>query len=326
MKKIVLISSYCDTEEKINILYDNIKILKGLGLDTLVISPVTLPKEIIEASDFVFFTKENPLLNWPLRGFSFWQTHYSADGLMTMHRNVAEYGWAGLYQIKKMSQIALSYDYDAFYHIIYDLEIDQYVIDTINSNTVNLIHPRINPNNEDDWWDCTLHFMVFDREIMSKIVDVIVLEDYLKWDGVAEGQALRWTQMFPIKISKTPVRDKIYYWGDRGFFDYSMNPKYKMFISKNSNSIYWVKENDIDVEKPISSNLRFYFYDIKETQNLIFNIDGVIFERVIKENKIFEFDLDSNKVKNFKLIDNNGEYDYSTVYKEISRNLIYLGH
>ena len=314
MKKIVLISSYCDTEEKINILYDNIKILKGLGLDTLVISPVTLPKEIIEASDFVFFTKENPLLNWPLRGFSFWQTHYSADGLMTMHRNVAEYGWAGLYQIKKMSQIALSYDYDAFYHIIYDLEIDQYVIDTINSNTVNLIHPRINPNKEDDWWDCTLHFMVFDREIMSKIVDVIVLEDYLKWDGVAEGQALRWTQMFPIKISKTPVRDKIYYWGDRGFFDYSMNPKYKMFISKNSDSIYWVKEND------------FYFYDIKETQNLIFNIDGVIFERDIKENKIFEFDLDSNQVKNVKLIDNNGEYDYSTVYKEIDRNLIYLGH
>ena len=326
MKKIVLISSYCDTEEKINILYDNIKILKGLGLDTLVISPVTLPKEIIEVSDFVFFTKENPLLNWPLRGFSFWQTHYSADGLMTMHRDVAEYGWAGLYQIKKMSQIALSYDYDAFYHIIYDLEIDQYVIDTINSNTVNLIHPRINPNKEDDWWDCTLHFMVFDREIMSKIVDVIVLEDYLKWDGVAEGQALRWTQMFPIKISKTPVRDKIYYWGDRGFFDYSMNPKYKMFISKNSDSIYWVKENDIYVEKPMSSNLSFYFFDIKETQNLIFNIDGVIFERDIKENKIFEFDLDSNQVKNVKLIDNNGEYDYSTVYKEIDRNLIYLGH
>jgi hypothetical protein len=105
-----------------------------------------------------------------------------------------------------------------------------------------------------------------------------------------------------------------------------MNPKYKMFISKNSNSIYWVKENDIDVEKPISSNLRFYFYDIKETQNLIFIIDGVIFERDIKENKIFEFDLDSNQVKNVKLIDNNGEYDYSTVYKEINRNLIYLGH
>jgi hypothetical protein len=122
MKKIVLISSYCDTQEKINILSENIKVLKSLGLDTLVISPITLPNEIIEISDFVFFTKENPLLNWPLRGFTFWQTHYSSEGWMTMHRNVADYGWAGLYQIKKMSQIALSYDYDYFYHIIFYLQ------------------------------------------------------------------------------------------------------------------------------------------------------------------------------------------------------------
>ena len=326
MKKIVLISSYCDTEEKINILYDNIKILKGLGLDTLVISPVTLPKEIIEVSDFVFFTKENPLLNWPLRGFSFWQTHYSADGLMTMHRNVAEYGWAGLYQIKKMSQIALSYDYDAFYHIIYDLEIDQYVIDTINSNTVNLIHPRINPNKEDDWWDCTLHFMIFDREIMSKIVDVIVLEDYLKWDGVAEGQALRWTQLFEIEISKTAVRDKIYYWGDRGFFDYSFNSKYKMFISKTPNTNIWVEENGEQVEKDLSSNLTFYFYDFLGPQTIKINVDGITKEYELNQNKIINFDVDSTSVKTISLTDNDNEYDYTTVYKEISRNLIYLGY
>jgi hypothetical protein len=326
MRKIVLISSYCDTQEKIDILYDNIKILKGLDLDTLVISPITLPEDIIELSDFVFFTKENPLLNWPVRGFTFWETNFSKDGWMTMHRNVAEYGWAGLYQIKKMSQIALSYDYDYFYHIIYDLEIDEYVIDTINSNITNLVHPRINPNNNDDWWDCTLHFMIFDREIMGKIVDVINLDDYLKLDGVAEGQALLWTKLFPIQISKTPVRDKIYYWGDRGFFDYSMNPKYKLFISKNTPTTCWISEDDVNIEKPISSNLRFYIYDIKEPQKLTFNLDEVLYERELSENEIFEFEVDSNTIKNIKLIDTYGEYDYSTIYKEIDRNLIYLGH
>lgn len=326
MKKIVLIGSYCDTQEKIDILYDNIKILKGMGLDTLVISPITLPKEIIEVSDFVFFTKENPLLNWPVRGFTFWQTHYSSEGWMTMHRNVAEYGWAGLYQVKKMSQIALSYDYDLFYHIIYDLEIDQYVIDTIESNKPNLIHPRINPNKDDDWWDATLHFMVFDREKMSKIVDVIVLEDYLKWDGVAEGQALRWSQLFDIEISKTPVRDKVYYWGDRGFFNYSMNPKYKLFISKNTKTTCWVNDGDEKVEKPVSSNLRFYVYDILENQKFTFILDGVSHEKVITNNKIIEFDLDSNNVKSIVVVDNNGEHDYSTIYREIDRNLIYFGH
>ena len=326
MKKIVLIGTYCDTQEKIDILYNNIKILKDLGLDTLVISPITLPKEIIEVSDFVFFTKENPLLNWPVRGFTFWQTHYSSEGWMTMHRNVAEYGWAGLYQIKKMSQIALSYDYDLFYHIIYDLEIDQYVIDTIKSDKTNLIHPRINPNKEDEWWDATLHFMVFDREIMSKIVDVIVLEDYLNWDGVAEGQALRWTQLFPIEISKTPVRDKVYYWGDRGFFNYSMNPNYKMYISKNTKTTCWISEGDNKIEKELPNNLRFYFYDFKNTQKFTFALDELIFEKELNDNKIIEFEIDSKKVKNIKLIDNDGEYDYSTIYNEIDRNLIYLGY
>jgi len=325
MKKIVLISSYCDTQEKINILSENIKVLKSLGLDTLVISPITLSNEIIEISDFVFFTKENPLLNWPLRGFTFWQTHYSSDGWMTMHRNVADYGWAGLYQIKKMSQIALSYDYDYFYHIIYDLEIDQYVIDTIKSDVTNLVHPRINPNKEDDWWDCTLHFMIFDREIMSKIVDVIKLDDYLKWDGVAEGQALLWTQSFPINISKTPVRDKIYYWGDRGFFNYSMNPNYKMYISKNQPTTCWVSEGDEKVEKDVSSNLRFYFYDFLESQNIKINVDGITKEYELNQNKIINFDVDSTSVKSISLTDNDDEYDYTTVYKEISRNLIYLG-
>ena len=326
MKKIVLIGTYCDTQEKIDILYNNIKILKDLGLDTLVISPITLPKEIIEVSDFVFFTKENPLLNWPVRGFTFWQTHYSSEGWMTMHRNVAEYGWAGLYQIKKMSQIALSYDYDLFYHIIYDLEIDQYVIDTIKSDKPNLIHPRINPNKNDDWWDATLHFMVFDREIMSKIVDVIVLEDYLKWDGVAEGQALRWTQLFEIEISKTAVRDKIYYWGDRGFFDYSFNSKYKMFISKTPNTNIWVEENGEQVEKDLSSNLTFYFYDFLGPQTIKINVDGITKEYELNQNKIINFDVDSTSVKTISLTDNDNEYDYTTVYKEISRNLIYLGH
>ena len=51
MKKIALISSYCDTEKKIEILKNNILILKKIGIDTLVISPITLTSEIIELSE-----------------------------------------------------------------------------------------------------------------------------------------------------------------------------------------------------------------------------------------------------------------------------------
>jgi hypothetical protein len=322
MKKIALISSYCDTEEKINILKENILTLKSIGVDTLVISPISLPNDIVEISDFVFFTKENPLLNWPVRGFTFWQTHYSEDGWIKMHRNVADYGWAGLYHVKKMSQIALSYDYDIFYHIIYDLDIDNYIIETINSNETNMIHPRINPNQNDDWWDATLHFMIFDREIMQKVTDVIILEDYLKVNGVAEGEALKWTTLFPIKISKTPVKDKIFYWKDKGFFDYSLNPNYKMFISKNEQQNVWT--NADTKEEVLSSNLRFYFYDFKEPQNFIFEINENIYEQKINSNKRIEFDIDSLSVTSLKITDNQGKKDYTTLFNEINRNLIYF--
>jgi glycosidase len=40
MKKLALISSFCDTEEKKNVLTENLDILKNLNIDTLLISPI----------------------------------------------------------------------------------------------------------------------------------------------------------------------------------------------------------------------------------------------------------------------------------------------
>jgi len=325
MKKIVLVSTFCDTEEKIKVLKENLLILKNLGLDTLVISPVSLPDEIIEISDFVFFTKENPVLHWPQRGFTFWQTSYSVDGWLTMHRTVGEYGWAGLYQIKKLSQIALTYDYDIFYHIIYDLEIDNYIIDTIKSDEVNLVHPRVNPSDSNDLWKTTLHFMVFDRDIMKKIVDTIVLEDYLEYDGVAEGQALKWTQLFPIRISETPVRDKIYYWKDKEFFDYSLNSNYKLFLNKAPITDTWITEDDKPTSRSVDSNLRLYFYDLKKYQEIKLEIDNIITFLKINENKLIEIEIDSLSVKKIIINDSDGAFDYSKIFSEINRNIIYMG-
>ena len=42
MKKIALISTYCDDENKVNVLSKNIDKLKKLGLDVLIISPILI--------------------------------------------------------------------------------------------------------------------------------------------------------------------------------------------------------------------------------------------------------------------------------------------
>jgi hypothetical protein len=121
MKKIALISTFCDTEHKKNILHENVEKIKKLGIDVMLISPnfIEIPYKTIAISDFCFYTKENPLLNWPVRSFTHWyEMPIDDDRSTTLHRNFSDYGWAALYQSKKLSQIALTFDYDIFYHLI----------------------------------------------------------------------------------------------------------------------------------------------------------------------------------------------------------------
>lgn len=56
-EQIVLISTFCDTDDKIKILLNNIKKIKNEGFDVAIISPLILPNEIIDISELCFFYK-----------------------------------------------------------------------------------------------------------------------------------------------------------------------------------------------------------------------------------------------------------------------------
>jgi hypothetical protein len=318
MKKIALISTYCDNQKKIDVLLENIRVLKDLGLDVLIISPLLLPHEVISECDYTFFTKENPVLVWPQRAFTFWRTVHYNDNFVKMHRNVSDYGWAALNQIKRLSEISLSYDYDIFYHLIYDLEIDDVVINEINTNQVNFIHPRINPNNEDELWETTLHFMGFDRGIMNKVLELITYENYTKDNGVAEGQALMWTKLLPIEIKSEPVRDKIYYWQDYDFFNYSKDENYKLFISKHDECE--IIRSTSQVTETQDSKLRLFFYDIKTSKTIKILCDENNYEFLIDDNLYVTLNNDSTKVETL-IIDG---HDFSDELKQINRNILYI--
>lgn len=320
MKKIALISTFCNTEEKQNILKENIIILKQLGLDVMCLGPIfiEMPQDIIKLCDYFYYTKENPLLIWPERSFTFWKTISHNDGQIKMHRNIADYGWAALNQVKRLSQIALNYDYDLFYHIIYDLEIDSEVQKEIISNERNLIHPRINPNNPNELWETTLHLMIFDRNTMIDVLSRIDKKTYLDTNGVAEGQALKWAKEIPLKISNYPIKDKIYYWEDYDFFDYSKCPDYRLFINKNEPCETW--KGEPPTMEILDSNLRLFFYNVKNPKWVNILCDGLNYDFLLDSNKFIELKKDSLNVKQL-IIDG---IDYSDEYKEIIRNISYF--
>jgi hypothetical protein len=322
MKKIALISTFCDTQEKQNILEENIIKIKDLGIDVMAISPIEIPYSITKLCDFFFYTKENPLLKWPTRAQSHWYQMPLPDGkITTLQRGLVDYGWAGLYQVKKLSQIALTFDYDIFYHLIYDLEIDEIVENEFKLND-NIIHPRRDPHHPETIWDTTLHFMVFDRSLMEKIESEITLEEYLGTNGMAEGEVLKWVNKYNIPISTHPVRDKIFYWENYDFFDYSPFPGFKIFLSKNERMAIQLDGEDTT----LTENLRAVFHGFSEMDEIEIRINGESKKYSPNPWEIIEFPISSQNIKEIIFTYNDRVINFTEKYNEIMMNQIYYNH
>jgi len=323
MRKIALISTYCDTQEKKDVFFDLVKKVKSYGVDVIAISPLSLEKEYIEACDFFYFTKENPVLSWPLRLFTFWRQFDLPDGrITTLQRGVGDYGWAALYQIKRLTRIMLGYDYDVFYHMIYDLEVDEEVEKHLKNFEGNILFPRRNPHNYDEIWETTLHFMAFNRDLMETIEKDITMEGYLSTNGVAEGEALKWKNKFRIKVSEHPVKDKIYYWKDHDFFDYSPFKEFKLFVSKNDDMDIWVGQNPPQKEK-LPQNLRVLIYGYNDVEIISFVLNGKNYYVEPKSLEFIELDILSKDIESFIIKFKNQEFDFTQKYKEVMVNQIY---
>lgn len=325
-KKVALISTFCDTEEKLSILEENIIKLKALNIDVIAISPILIPQKIVNLCDYFFYTKDNELLKWPIRMYTHWYEMKLPNGnITTLQRGLADYGWAGLSQVKKLSQIALTFDYDIFYHLIYDLEIDEVVKSELKSSTKNIIHPRRDPHNPENLWETTLHFMVFDRLMMEKIVDEIQLDEYLRTNGVAEGEVLKWKNKFNIPTSNHPVKDRIFYWENFDFFNYSPFSDFKMFISKNDKMTIWLSENP-PYQSELNDNLKLVFHGFENMNEIKIILNGQEFQEKPKNWEILEIPFSSQKIEKIQFFYNNNLVDFTTEYKNIMLNQIYYNH
>lgn len=304
MKKIALISSYCNTENKLDILEKNIITLKSSGVDVMLMSPISINTRIISLCDFFIYTKENPILRWPVRAHTFWLNFINKHGdNLFLHRDIDDYSWAALYQTKKLSEISLTYDYDIFYHMIYDLDITNDVISDINNNIVNRTYHRLNPKNESEFWNITLHFMSLDRYNLKFFSDNILYDDYVSKIGFAENYIESILNQLNLTKSEFPVKDIIRHIDsdDEDVFNYSKDKSYKIFFSKISDKYCFI----------------------------IYGCDSNIINKITLNNgNILDFDyetptnIDCDVISSFKVFTDYGVEEYSDVLNKIVRNVI----
>jgi hypothetical protein len=275
--KIIMISSYCDNPEKLDVLDLNIRTLKNLGFDVMLNSPIDLPNSVTSLCDFYIRTKENPVFDWPHKCVYTWSEYNHNGSKIRIARSLPDYGWANVYQVKKLSEYALTYDYEYFYHIIYDLKIDDIVLKALLSDE----KCRFYHFHEHH---VSLHMMLFNRKNILEFISKIELNEYLKFGGIAES----WLKNFIEKsdlgysVSDEYVDDHILYHSGIDLFNYSRFKNFKYFISKNSLGV-----KDVEI----------YFYDISDRIEITINIDLIPKKYIIKDRDIIKLGFTSDNIK-----------------------------
>jgi hypothetical protein len=173
MRKLALINTFCNSEERLVILSNNLLKLKEKGIDSLVYSPLPLPKSISILADYVIITKENPIITFPEKGMAAWLKHLPHNIQTTLIH--PDYGWASFYQYKKLMEYGVTLNYDHYFPFIYDLNFDSEVIKTFDTSPPKLFFPS--PKAQTSKVGAT--FMSLSKENIRKLIPLFTKDNYL---------------------------------------------------------------------------------------------------------------------------------------------------
>ena len=121
MNNLAIILSHCNTLTKIDVLKQQIQLLKNLEVDTLIISHIPLDPSLQKEVAYYIYDGDNPLLYWPQRALGCWDKTVGTGTLpVKLTCLLPDYGWTAMDQILKATNFALPLKYDYYSLINYD--------------------------------------------------------------------------------------------------------------------------------------------------------------------------------------------------------------
>lgn len=279
-KNIVLISCYCDTEEKKDILKKNISKIKSFGSDVALISPIILPENIIEISDFTIIDKENPVLDWPTHAMYQWQRYQINGTTYEISNTYKDYGWAGLLHVKKLAQIFSNYNYDYFFFSIYDIKLDEDLERLFKTGYKKKVFPS---KRDDIVWQVGLHLMCFDKINLKKLIDKINFDDYISYIDFDAFLYLHKHIVEPLKITigKRQIEDEIYYHEKSDNLNHSPDKKFRFFVSSPD---------------PQSDTVKIFFNGDQKGETITIELNDKTFLRQISFGSVVDLGLYKNEI------------------------------
>jgi len=264
MKKLALINTFCNSKERLVILSNNLLKLKENGIDSLVYSPLPLPKSISLLADYVIISKENPILTYPEKGMGAWRHHPPFNIKTTII--YPDYGWASFYQYKKLMEFGITLNYDHYFPLIYDLNFDSEVIRTFNTSPLKLFYPS--PKAKTSKVGAT--FMSLSKENVRKLIPLFTKDNYLNHskNAIAEKFIEYLCNSIEGDVSPHIVQDDIH---------------------ELNNHIFTLSPPDLEFDFFIHTvdKMGFYFYNIPNNPSKL---------EIIIEDKTFEYNFNLKEI------------------------------
>jgi hypothetical protein len=305
MNNIVLISCFCNTSKKLEVLRKNLQILKSNNLDTALISPIPVPEDVLKSCTYSFITKENPVLDWPTRAIGYWQVNNTSKGQVKLFTTVPDWGFTGLNHVKRLGEIFVNYDYDFYSYIIYDTILTPEVLNVLKNGHDAIVYPS---KRKEKIWEVGLHLLSFNKENLIKLVSAIDKTDYIKSNGDFDAYDYLKNHIvipFNFSVGEFPVEDEIDFNNNLELVNHSPTPELKYFISSPD---------------PISGrieNLKIVFYQIPHPFELEFNINGNKLNLEIEEGNILDLGITKQEMNHISFKYLNETYDLTDVISSL---------
>jgi len=305
-KNLIILTCHCDTDKKLKVLEDNIKILKSNSFHILIISHIPVPFKIQQKVEYFIYDKSNPVLHPPQRLFRFWNTRAhptKKDKILRLESNHPDYGWTVFNQFIKSSKFALTLDYNFYSFVNYDIELNNDLITELYSPNNFICSKVIDSNNEERW--PSLVFNIIGKDNLKDLIPRINLKDYInKPNGKEAFDSAEdyWRVLiakYAYNLHPEVIKDKVDF-GTPFIFNQNIhNDSFRIFFEKSNNSKFLARLFKEDITLCVNDS-KFKLKPIEQIFNLPKDIKTIGYKL---NGKYFDLLEEYNKSSNQLIIE-----------------------
>tara|TARA_Y100000310_G_scaffold251987_1_gene258630 strand:- start:1043 stop:2752 length:1710 start_codon:yes stop_codon:yes gene_type:complete len=336
-KEVFLITSFCDNEEKIQLLKETLQYLKPLNLPLCVHDPVGVEENLIKAgADYLVVDPSNPIP--PLTQRSIYATRsLPCNDDIVINSHSPDIGSAAVHQLQSGLIYLSSLGYDVVHVINYDVFIDHNFFSNMASpkalKYAAVLYCGAHTKNDQGWSLCCCFYSI-NLHRCDKIIRSMSFADYItstsasdSFESYVERKILDSIDLAVDKVPFQDVKDLIYdkYSAhfDEGFKEkYQLTGHTKVFIeSSTPKTRFWFgrkKTLEIPSEGPAS----VIFYDIQEAFEAKLIVNGQIFETKVEKPPVPDYFLLESTIKGNNIESAQVIIDGDVVVDEIYDNFL----